>query len=145
MEEQVYHQDGVRTYLSVKFPLYDEVGAVSGLCGISADITGIKKAQEQLKRLSGSIMANQENERALLARELHDELGQLLHCPAPWIAAGCRPAGSPRCEGGGTRRDHVQPHRPTIEEVRGLAVRLAARGAGPLGPGGRPGVVYQRF
>ncbi|MCL4503912.1 MAG: PAS domain S-box protein [Deltaproteobacteria bacterium] len=123
-EEQVYHQDGVRTYLSVKFPLYDEFGQVSGLCGISADITTIKKAQEQLKRLSGSIMANQENERTLLARELHDELGQLLtalQMDCTWMQdrlAGSDPKAAERASTMGKLIDR------TIEEVRGLAVRL---------------------
>ena len=71
-------KDGVHTYLSVKFPLYDEQGNADGLCGISTDITELKKAQEQLRLLSGSIMASQEKERAAIARELHDELGQVL-------------------------------------------------------------------
>ncbi|MFI5332376.1 MAG: PAS domain S-box protein, partial [Desulfobaccales bacterium] len=124
VEEQVYHRDGVRTYLSVKFPLYDEFGQVSGLCGISADITTIKKAQEQLKRLSGSIMANQENERTLLARELHDELGQLLtvlQMDCTWMQdrlEGADPKAAERALTMGNLIDR------TIEEVRGLAVRL---------------------
>ncbi|MCL4504277.1 MAG: PAS domain S-box protein [Deltaproteobacteria bacterium] len=124
VEEQVYHQDGVRTYLSVKFPLYDEFGQVSGLCGISADITTIKKAQEQLKRLSGSIMANQENERTLLARELHDELGQLLtalQMDCTWMQdrlEGSDPKAAERASTMGQLIDR------TIEEVRGLALRL---------------------
>ncbi|MFW5792580.1 MAG: sensor histidine kinase [Desulfohalobiaceae bacterium] len=42
------------------------------------DITDLKKAQDQLRRLSGNIMASQEQERASIARELHDELGQVL-------------------------------------------------------------------
>jgi signal transduction histidine kinase len=42
------------------------------------DITDLKKAQDQLRRLSGSIMASQEKERTAIARELHDELGQVL-------------------------------------------------------------------
>ena len=48
---------------------------------VSIDVTDIKelkKAQNQLRRLSASIMANQEKERSYLARELHDELGQVL-------------------------------------------------------------------
>jgi len=78
VEESVSQKDGIHTYLSVKFPLYDEQESVRGLCAIAMDITVIKKAQDQLRRLSGSIMASQEKERAAIARELHDELGQML-------------------------------------------------------------------
>ncbi len=124
VEEQVYHEDGMRTYLSVKFPLFDEFGLVSGLCGISADITSIKKAQDQLKALSGSIMANQENERALLARELHDELGQLLtalQMDCTWMRSRIEATDPKAAERALTMCNLIDR---TIEEVRGLAVRL---------------------
>jgi signal transduction histidine kinase len=79
---QVEHeipQDGqVRTYLSVKFPVYDEAGAIAGVGAISTDITPLKQAQKQLRRLSASVITSQEAERAAIARELHDELGQML-------------------------------------------------------------------
>jgi PAS domain S-box-containing protein len=77
--EELFPQDGgLHTYLSVRFPVLDEKGRVTRLCGISVDITDLKKAQDQLRRLSGSIITSQEKERTAIARELHDELGQLL-------------------------------------------------------------------
>jgi PAS domain S-box-containing protein len=88
VEEIIPQADGPHTYLSVKFPVYDEAGNPSGICGIATDITAVKKAQSQLRRLSGSIMANQEKERTAIARELHDELGQVLtalRMDAVWI------------------------------------------------------------
>lgn len=78
VEETLPHPDGAHTYLAIKFPVYDEDGGIRGVGGIATDITDLKKAQNQLRRLSGSIMANQEKERAAIARELHDELGQVL-------------------------------------------------------------------
>ncbi len=78
VEESVPLEDGMHVYLSVKFPLYDEGGSINRVCGISTDITVLKRAQDQLKRLSDGIMASQEQERAAVARELHDELGQVL-------------------------------------------------------------------
>jgi PAS domain S-box-containing protein len=78
VEEQIPQADGMHTYLSVKFPIYDDSRAISGLCGILTEITEVKKAQDQLRRLSGSIIAGQEKERTAIARELHDELGQML-------------------------------------------------------------------
>jgi len=124
-EEQMPHRDGtIHYYLSVKFPFYDEDGEASGVCEISTDITEVKKAQDQLRRLSASIMASQEKERAAIARELHDELGQVLtalRMDSVWIAK--------RLEG----RDPSAAHRAqdmcrlidkNIEDVRGMAIRL---------------------
>ncbi|MBL0715975.1 MAG: PAS domain S-box protein, partial [Desulfosarcina sp.] len=77
-EEQMPHRDGTKHYyLSVKFPFFGQDGEASGVCEISTDITEVKKTQNQLRRLSASIMAGQEKERAAIARELHDELGQV--------------------------------------------------------------------
>lgn len=78
VEEKIPQPDGLHTYISVKFPVYDESGNINGVGGISTDITALKKAQDQLRLLSGSIMDEQEKERSALARELHDELGQVL-------------------------------------------------------------------
>lgn len=124
VEEQIPLKDGVHTYLSVKFPLYDEQGNADGLCGISTDITELKKAQEQLRLLSGSIMAGQEKERAAIARELHDELGQVLtalRMDGVWLSErlkGKEPQAAARAL---SMCDLIDT---TIDEVRALATRL---------------------
>jgi len=124
VEERWPHSDGMHTYLSVKFPIYDEKGDTSGVCEISTDITEVKKAQDQLRRLSASIMANQEKERTYLARELHDELGQVLtalRMDAVWFQerkAQADPQAQQRA------REMVDLIDKTIDEVRGMAIRL---------------------
>jgi PAS domain S-box-containing protein/putative nucleotidyltransferase with HDIG domain len=45
-EEVTEEADGRHTYLSVKFPLYDSAGNVQGVCGISTDMTELKRADE---------------------------------------------------------------------------------------------------
>ncbi len=124
VEEQVPQPDGIHTYLSVKFPIYDRDGAPSGVCGISTDITAVKKAQDQLRRLSGNIMANQEKERSAIARELHDELGQLLtalRMDAVWIQEQLRDNQPRVAERALAMRELIDK---TIEDVRGIATRL---------------------
>jgi PAS domain S-box-containing protein len=124
VEEQIEQEDGRHTYLSVKFPIFAESGAVLGVCGIASDITPVKKAQEQLRRLSGSIMANQEKERAAIARELHDELGQILtalRMDAVWLKARFKKGDAKGAERAEAMRALIDT---TIEEVRGLAIRL---------------------
>lgn len=45
-EEVVYHRDKTaHTYATVKFPLYDTHGAVTGTCAVSTDITAARLAQ----------------------------------------------------------------------------------------------------
>lgn len=124
VEEEIEHNDGRHTYLSVKFPIYEESGTVRGVCGIATDITAAKKAGEQLRRLSASIMANQEKERSAIARELHDELGQLLtalRLDAVWLQERCRKKDE---QAGGRAGAMCRLIDTTIEDVRGLAIRL---------------------
>ncbi|MGK5093371.1 ATP-binding protein [Deltaproteobacteria bacterium TL4] len=47
-EEQIPQDDSVHTYLSIKFPLYDQKKEVFAVCSISTDITSIKKTHAQL-------------------------------------------------------------------------------------------------
>lgn len=57
VEEQVPQDDGLHTYLSVKFPVRDTEGEVYALCGISTDITGKKRAEERLRQ-SAAVFEN---------------------------------------------------------------------------------------
>lgn len=124
VEESIPHNDGIHTYLSVKFPLYDEHESVRGLCGIAMDITVIKKAQDQLRRLSGGIITSQEKERAVIARELHDELGQMLtalRMDCVWLMKGLGENDPKMVERTLTMCNLIDK---TIDEVRDLATRL---------------------
>jgi rsbT co-antagonist protein RsbR len=47
VEEVVPSDDGDHTYISVKFPIFDSAGNVSGVCGIATDITERKRAELQ--------------------------------------------------------------------------------------------------
>ncbi|MCL5966396.1 MAG: PAS domain-containing protein [Deltaproteobacteria bacterium] len=124
VEERVPRKDGVRVYLSTKFPLYEEGESPVAVCGISIDITEIRKAQDQMRRLSDSIIAGQEKERAAVSRELHDELGQLLtalRLDASWLrdrlANGDGSAAA-------RAREMCDLIDRAIDEVRGMATRL---------------------
>jgi PAS domain S-box-containing protein len=124
VEEYIQQSDGFHTYLAVKFPIYDETGAISGVCGILNDITAVKKAQTQLRRLSGSIMANQEKERSAIARELHDELGQVLtalRMDSVWMYERFK-SSDPNAAKRALTMCHLIDK--NIEDVRGMAFRL---------------------
>jgi PAS domain S-box-containing protein len=48
-EELIPQDDGIHTYLSVKFPLLNNAGIAYAVCGIATDITDRKRAEEALK------------------------------------------------------------------------------------------------
>ena len=124
VEELVNHNGEMHTYLSVKFPVYDDEGNVNGVCGISTDITAVKKAQNQLRRLSGKIMASQEKERTAIARELHDELGQVLtalRMDAVWMQERLKDSDAKIAERALTMCKLIDK---TIKDVRSIAIRL---------------------
>jgi PAS domain S-box-containing protein len=77
-EEVVHHHDQPRTYISVKFPIFDG-GRLVGLGGVSTDITERKQASDQLRLESASLRRTiefQDQERQLLAYDIHDGMLQ---------------------------------------------------------------------
>jgi PAS domain S-box-containing protein len=74
-----------RVYLSIKFPLLRAEGTPYAICGISSDITAMKRrkaelesSREELRALSARLQTVREEERMRISREIHDELGQVL-------------------------------------------------------------------
>jgi PAS domain S-box-containing protein len=48
-EELVQHDDGLHTYVSLKFPLVDSCGVTYGICGMSTDITARTRTETALQ------------------------------------------------------------------------------------------------
>ncbi|MBI5360878.1 MAG: PAS domain S-box protein [Planctomycetes bacterium] len=55
VEETVLMDGKLRTYISVKFPLFDAEGIPYAVCGISTDITERKKMEEALRKSESSL------------------------------------------------------------------------------------------
>jgi PAS domain S-box-containing protein len=76
--ERPLHINGEdRDYLIMGFPIYDVDGQMYALGNITTDITEHKRAQRQLLAQQHALATLRERER--LARELHDNLGQVLN------------------------------------------------------------------
>ena len=120
----------------VKFPILDDQGDVIRVCGIGIDISELKDAQDKLRRVSGSVLASQERERAAIARRLHDELGQVLtvlRMDAVWLRDRLRARGAAAGEDAHPASDPALAERSegmcelidaTISDVRHIATRL---------------------
>lgn len=93
----------------------------------------LERAQDNLKKLSKNIIASQEREKALVARELHDHLGQVLtalRIDAVWIEKVLRDVS----EDAGKRAQKMSVLiDTTIADVRDMAYRLRPRVLDDLG------------
>lgn len=58
--------------------LFDQEGRMLRVIGMVADITDFKRAEEALAGMTGKLIQSQEQERARIGRELHDDVNQRL-------------------------------------------------------------------
>lgn len=117
-EETLQTRSGPRILHTQKIPLCDDQGNARYLLGISHDITEQKQAQAEL---SARLQAAQERERSRIARELHDELGQLLtalQLDLTWLEERLPDKLAPRAE---AMQELLEQ---TVQTVRRLATRL---------------------
>lgn len=79
-DDRIYiKKDGTKVNVSIDDVLErNEDGEVVGVRTTMVDVTDLKRAQKELRRLSSQILDVQENERKSIARELHDSIGQSL-------------------------------------------------------------------
>ncbi|MEQ1858301.1 MAG: MASE1 domain-containing protein [Chthoniobacteraceae bacterium] len=77
--------DGTHYWLTNKAPLRDADGRIVGIVGISRDITerhraedALRQSRGQLRALAAHLQDVREKEQTRIAREIHDELGQML-------------------------------------------------------------------
>ncbi|MBD2048336.1 PAS domain S-box protein [Coleofasciculus sp. FACHB-64] len=75
-EEVIPQDDGLHTYISMKFPLYDDNGMPYAVCGISTDITERKQAEValQLSETRFRQLAQQEELLNRLANQIRNTL-----------------------------------------------------------------------
>ena len=68
VEELAPLDDGIHTYLSVKFPLEEPDGVVTGVCGIATDITERKRLEVASQRLAAIVESSDD---AIIGKDLN--------------------------------------------------------------------------
>ncbi|MHC4697997.1 MAG: PAS domain-containing sensor histidine kinase, partial [Planctomycetota bacterium] len=71
-EEVVPQDDGLHTYISLKFPLYDSQNRPYAVCGISADITERQRARQALQEAKEAAEAASRAKSTFLANVSHE-------------------------------------------------------------------------
>ena len=76
---EMVRADGTHRWVTARGEAHrDSTGRIAGLRGTVQDITERKLAEEALSSVNGRLLEAQESERARIARDLHDDIGQRL-------------------------------------------------------------------
>jgi PAS domain S-box-containing protein len=87
--------DGARVWISVNsVPMIDATGRLVGAVGSFTDISGLVRAERELRELSGRLLRAQDDERRRIAHALHDSTAQELAALAMNIEVAVRAAGA---------------------------------------------------
>jgi PAS domain S-box-containing protein len=121
-EVEIITRDGTHVPVEVSSRLIYENGVAIGVQGNARDITERKRAQEALLTYSRRLLEAQEAERGRIARELHDQIGQMLTA----LKLNLHAIQSARDEGEASLLidDNLEMLEEALEQVRDLSVDL---------------------
>jgi PAS domain S-box-containing protein len=121
-EVEIINRDGAHVPVEVSSRLIYENGVAVGVQGSVRDITERKRAQQALLTYSRRLLEAQEAERGRIARELHDQIGQMLTALKLNLhaIAGAGDAGEARR----LIEDNLKMLDEALEQVRDLSVDL---------------------
>jgi PAS domain S-box-containing protein len=122
VEYRVVGADGCVRWIASRGRVINAPGRPDRLMGVSVNITERKRAEETIRNLGGRLIAAHEEERARLARELHDDVIQRLACLAIDVASFKPLASAPSMDA--TLRRVQEGLAQLSEDVHALAYRL---------------------
>ena len=121
-EVDVIAKDGCRVPVEVSSRAIYENGLLVGVQGMARDITERKVAQDALQMFSRQLIEAQEDERRRIARELHDQIGQVLTAIKMNLHTVQQDCGS--TEAGSHIKDNIEAVDEALRLVRDLSIDL---------------------
>lgn len=121
-EVDIIAKDGRRVPVEVSSRAIYENGVIVGVQGTARDITERKWAQDALQMFSRQLIEAQEDERRRIARELHDQIGQVLTAVKMNLHAVGRVCQTK--EAGAHIKDNIEAVDEALRLVRDLSVDL---------------------
>lgn len=121
-EVDVIAKDGRRVPIEVSSRAIYENGVLVGVQGMARDITERKMAQDTLQMFSRQLIEAQEDERRRIARELHDQIGQVLTAVKMSLHAVQQICNT--SEAGSYVKDNIEAVDEALRLVRDLSVDL---------------------
>ena len=121
-EVEVIAKDGRRVPVEVSSRAIYENGLIVGVQGTARDVTERKLAQDALQMFSRQLIEAQEDERRRIARELHDQIGQVLTAVKMNLHAVQRVCDTK--EAGAHIKDNIEAVDEALRLVRDLSVDL---------------------
>jgi len=121
-EVEVIAKDGRHVPVEVSSRAIYENGIIVGVQGTARDITERKQAQDALQMFSRQLIEAQEEERRRIARELHDQIGQVLTAVKMNLHTVQRVCNG--AEAGAYIKDNVEAVDEALRLVRDLSVDL---------------------
>src|ERR1041384_1470610 len=121
-EVEVIAKDGRRVPIEISSRAIYENGMLVGVQGMARDITERKLAQDALQMFSHQLIEAQEDERRRIARELHDQIGQILTAVKMNLYIVQQYCKTP--EAGSSVKDNIEAVDEALRLVRVLSVDL---------------------
>src|SRR6185295_17776472 len=121
-EVDVIKKDGRRVPVEVRSRAIYESGVMVAVQSTARDITEHKLAQDALQMFSRQLIEAQEDERRRIARELHDQIGQVLTAVKMNLYAVQRVSHTK--EAGAHIRDNIDAVDEALRLVRDLSIDL---------------------
>jgi PAS domain S-box-containing protein len=105
-------------------PRFESDGSFCGYIGSCVDITDRKRSQEALEELSGRLITAQEEERARIARELHDDFTQRLALLGIGLAQVLKKMDESETDDRAKIEDLMKENREIVSDMHALSHQL---------------------